>query len=80
VNDKLLQEAREKYPEAENDVVAVDLFAQDIYKGAVDASGNEAQYNILCSKYHALQALRAELLDRDIAEQSGIVKKEVVNG
>jgi|GEM_PF-1596967 len=74
-NEKLIAEAREKHPEAENDIVALDLLAQDIYNGAVDASASEAEYNALASKYHALVGLRADILNAAIENESEIIRE-----
>jgi hypothetical protein len=73
VQKKLLEESRQLFPEAENDYVAVDLHAQKIYKGAIDLSVSEAEYNALGSKYRELCGLRKYLLETEIERESGIV-------
>ena len=78
----LIERAHKKHPGAENDIEALDLYAQGIYKelqvemdkpGFIQSKSIEDKIDL----YHILVALRQQLLQDEIEKQS---KSEVVNG
>lgn len=75
--------ARNNHPDAENDIVAVDLYAQDLYKkiekdqrenniGPID------QYDEI-EFYGYLKALRMGLINDEVNKYSSFKRKEAVN-
>src|SRR5665647_3594692 len=74
---------RESQPEAENDIVAVDLYSQDLYKKIQkDQQENRIspidQYDEI-EFYGYLKALRMDLINDEVNKFSSFKRKEAVN-
>lgn len=75
---EILQQVKEQYPEAENEIVAVDLSAQALYKKIQEGLQSKApidQYDDI-ELYHYLRKLRLKLLNREINKTSSFTKRE----
>ena len=84
VNDPetVLVFAKEAHPEAENDIQALDLYAQDLYKKIQKdrergAKAND-QYDEIAF-YGYLGRLRTEIMQKTIINESSYKIKEAVN-
>jgi protein-arginine kinase activator protein McsA len=64
--NELLKEARGKFPKAENDSVAVDNYATEIYNSLKELFGTE-EYSEKVKLYSELKALREELINQQYA-------------
>jgi peptidoglycan hydrolase CwlO-like protein len=62
----LLQEARNKFPNAENDIVSIDNYAQEIYNSLKELFGKK-EYNEKVKLYGELKMLREELINQQYA-------------
>lgn len=85
IDECILGIVRKRYPDAENDIVALDLYAQDIFK-ALKADAQNPNYEKdnqnFIDVYHIVVELRKDLLNQAIENESKIIqnKTEVLNG
>jgi len=63
---ELLQEARKKFPNAENDIVAIDNYARETYDTLKELFGSK-DYGARVKFYSELKALREELINEQYA-------------
>lgn len=79
--EDMVQQCRERHPEAESDIVAVDLTAQELYKviqnDIAKGVAVKNQYDEI-EKYSYLKTLRQTLLNEEIEKQSSHKIKEAV--
>jgi ribosome recycling factor len=85
VNDleTILVFAKEAHPEAENDIVALDLYRQDLYKKIKKDFDNGAtatsEYDEVAF-YGALGLMKTDMVRKLIVNESTYKVKEAVNG
>lgn len=74
----LIEQARERHPEAENDIEAVDLTAQDVYKTIqqwYNEHSTETELNASIELYGRLNFIRMELNNQQINKLSSFEVK-----
>lgn len=75
MDEFIIQECCREFPEAENDIVAVDLKAQKLFKEIQHDLGNipHSKVQLKISRYNYLRDLRGQLFNNRVEEMSSFV-------